>query len=296
MDFNNIFDLFSKNSCLMRNNKTRQKSSSKDRRNFDSTNQKKYRKKFRTNSNSKKSTKRIDDGSMRLNQFLAHAGICSRREADKLIEAGVVKVNGESIIQMGYRVQETDIVKFNGRTLKSDKKKYLLLNKPRNYSSRLDHFGKKDSVFELIKGLTKEKILPVGRLNKNTSGLLLFTNDEKLSSKLSHPKNKIKKIYHISLNKVLKSLDLKKIKDGLIIDGEKIVVDTISYVVDKDKSEVGVELKSNKRNIISKIFNHLNYKVVRLDLVFFGGLTKKDIPRKTSRFLSDEEINLLKRL
>ena len=281
----------------MRNNKTRQKSSGKDRRNFDSTAPKKYgRNKFRSSSNSKKPTKRIDDGSMRLNQFLAHAGICSRREADKLIEAGVVKVNGESITQMGYRVQETDIVKFNGRTLKSDKKRYLLLNKPRNYSSRLDDFGKKDSVFELIKGISKEKILPVGRLNKNTSGLLLFTNDEKLSSKLSHPKYEIKKIYHISLNKVLKSLDLKKIKDGLIIDGEKVVVDTISYVLDKEKTEVGVELKSNKRNIISKIFDHLNYKVVRLDLVFFGGLTKKDIPRKKSRFLSDEEINLLKRL
>ena len=281
----------------MRNNKTRQKSSGMDRRNFDSKVPKKYgRNKFRSSSNSKKPTKRIDDGSMRLNQFLAHAGICSRREADKLIEAGVVKVNGESITQMGYRVQETDIVKFNGRTLKSDKKRYLLLNKPRNYSSRLDDFGKKDSVFELIKGLSKEKILPVGRLNKNTSGLLLFTNDEKLSSKLSHPKHEIKKIYHISLNKVLQSLDLKKIKDGLIIDGEKVVVDTISYVLDKEKTEVGVELKSNKRNIISKIFDHLNYKVVRLDLVFFGGLTKKDIPRKKSRFLSDEEINLLKRL
>lgn len=281
----------------MRNNKTRQKLSSKDKKNFDSTVPKKYgRNKFRNKSNNKKPTKRIDVGSMRLNQFLAHAGICSRREADKLIEAGVVKVNGEFITQMGFRVQETDIVKFNGRTIKSDKKRYLLLNKPRNYSSRLDDFGKKDSVFELIKGLSKEKILPVGRLNKNTSGLLLFTNDEKLSSKLSHPKHEIKKIYHISLNKVLQSLDLKKIKDGLIIDGEKIVVDTISYVVDKDKSEVGVELKSNKRNIITKIFDHLNYKVVRLDLVFFGGLTKKDIPRKKSRFLSEDEINLLKRL
>ena len=279
----------------MRNRKTSKKSTHKNRRNFDSATKKYGRKKFRI-SNSKNPRNRVDDGSMRLNQFLAHAGICSRREADKLIEAGVVKVNGESITQMGYRVQETDTVKFNGRTLKSDKKRYLLLNKPRNYSSRLDNFGKKDSVFELIKGATKEKILPVGRLNKNTSGLLLFTNDEKLSSKLSHPKHKIKKIYHISLNKVLQSLDLKKIKDGLIIDNEKIVVDSISYVLDKEKTEVGLELKSNKRNIITKIFNHLNYKVLRLDLVFFGGLTKKDIPRKKSRFLSEEEINLLKRL
>ena len=280
----------------MRNRNTRKKSPHKNRTNFDSAAPKKYgRNKFRS-SNSKNPRNRVDDGSMRLNQFLAHAGICSRREADKLIEAGVVTVNGESITQMGYRVQETDIVKFNGRTLKSDKKRYLLLNKPRNYSSRLDDFGKKDSVFELIKKVTKEKILPVGRLNKNTSGLLLFTNDEKLASKLSHPKQQIKKIYHISLNKVLQSLDLKQIKDGLIIDNEKIVVDSISYVLQKEKTEVGLELKSNKRNIITKIFNHLNYKVVRLDLVFFGGLTKKDIPRKKSRFLSEEEINLLKRL
>lgn len=281
----------------MRNKNNRQKSSDKNTRNFESSSAKKYGgNKFRPSPNNKKPSKRIDDGSMRLNQFLAHAGICSRREADQLIEAGIVSVNGKAITQMGYRVQKTDIVKFNGRTLKSDKKRYLLLNKPRNYSSRLDDFGKKDSVFELVKGLCKEKILPVGRLNKNTSGLLLFTNDEKLSSKLSHPKHDIKKIYHISLNKVLQSLDLKKIKDGLIIDGEKVIVDSISYVLDKEKSEVGVELKSNKRNIITKIFDHLNYKVVRLDLVFFGGLTKKDIPRKKSRFLSEDEINLLKRL
>tara|TARA_B000000475_G_C15905097_1_gene410226 strand:+ start:20 stop:844 length:825 start_codon:yes stop_codon:yes gene_type:complete len=249
---------------------------------------------FSSDSNSKK--KRIVDGSMRLNQFLAHAGICSRREADQLIEAGVVQVNGKAVTQMGYRVMETDIVKFNGRTLKKDKKRYLLLNKSRNYSCRLDDYWKKDSVFELIKGSCKEKVLPVNKLTKTQSGLILFTNDEKLSAKLSHPKQEIKKIYHVSLSKPLKSIDFKKIKDGIIIDGEKIKVDSISYVLDKEKTEIGIELKSNKRNLSTKIFESLNYHVIRLDLVFFGGLTKKDIPRKKSRFLSEEEINILKRL
>jgi 23S rRNA pseudouridine2605 synthase len=251
---------------------------------------------FSSDSNSKTKKKRIDDGSMRLNQFLAHAGICSRREADQLIEAGVVQVNGKAVTQMGYRVMETDIVKFNGRTLKTDKKRYLLLNKSRNYSCRLDDYGKKDSVFELIKGSCKEKVLPVNKLTKTQSGLILFTNDEKLSAKLSHPKQEIKKIYHVSLSKPLKSIDFKKIKDGIIIDGEKIKVDSISYVLDKEKTEIGIELKSNKRNLSTKIFESLDYHVIRLDLVFFGGLTKKDIPRKKRRFLSEEEINILKRL
>ncbi|MDG1718920.1 MAG: S4 domain-containing protein [Flavobacteriales bacterium] len=280
----------------MRNRKNNPQSSESRKENNNSDAPRKYgRKNFRPKSDATKRRK-SDDGSMRLNQYLAHAGICSRREADQLIEAGVVAVNGKAVTQMGYRVQESDIVKFNGRTLKTDKKRYLLLNKPRNYSCRLDDFGKKDSVFELIKGSCKEKILPIGKLNKNHSGLLIFTNDEKMSAKISHPKHEVKKIYHISLSNPLKSLDLKKMKDGLIIDGEKIVLDSSSYVQDKAKTEIGIETKSNKRNIIIKMFDSLNYNVIRLDLVFYGGLTKKDIPRKKYRFLSDEEINLLKRI
>ncbi len=280
----------------MRNRKNNPQSSESRKENNNSDAPRKYgRKNFRPKSDATKRRK-SDDGSMRLNQYLAHAGICSRREADQLIEAGVVAVNGKAVTQMGYRVQESDIVKFNGRTLKTDKKRYLLLNKPRNYSCRLDDFGKKDSVFELIKGSCKEKILPIGKLNKNHSGLLIFTNDEKMSAKISHPKHEVKKIYHISLSNPLKSLDFKKMKDGLIIDGEKIVLDSISYVQDKAKTEIGIETKSNKRNIIIKMFDSLNYNVIRLDLVFYGGLTKKDIPRKKYRFLSDEEINLLKRI
>ena len=236
------------------------------------------------------------NNSYRLNQFLSRSGICSRREADLYIEAGLVQVNEKYITQMGFRVSENDIVRFNGRKLKFEKKQYILLNKPKNFSCRLDDFGKKNSVFELIKNTCKEKVLPVTKLNKNTSGLVLFTNDEKLSSKLSNPKNKFKKIFHISLNKALKSIDLKKIKDGLIIDGEKIIVDSISYVLGKEKTEVGLEIKSNIRNITYKIFNELNYKIIKLDLVFYAGLTKKDIPRKKTRFLSKNEINILKRI
>ena len=236
------------------------------------------------------------NNSYRLNQFLSRSGICSRREADLYIEAGLVQVNEKYITQMGFRVSENDIVKFNGRKLKFEKKQYILLNKPKNFSCRLDDFGKKNSVFELIKNTCKEKVLPVTKLNKNTSGLVLFTNDEKLSSKLSNPKNKFKKIFHISLNKALKSIDLKKIKDGLIIDGEKIIVDSISYVLGKEKTEIGLEIKSNIRNITYKIFNELNYKIIKLDLVFYAGLTKKDIPRKKTRFLSKNEINILKRI
>ena len=244
----------------------------------------------------KKTHKNKPNNTFRLNQFLSRSGICSRREADLYIEAGLVQVNEKYITQMGFRVSENDIVKFNGRKLKSEKKQYILLNKPKNFSCRLDDFGKKNSVFELIKNTCKEKVLPVTKLNKKSSGLVLFTNDEKLSSKLSHPKNKLKKIFHISLNKALKSIDLKKIKDGLIIDGEKIIVDSISYVLGKDKTEIGLEIKSNVRNITFKIFNELNYKIIKLDLVFYAGLTKKDVPRKKTRFLSENEINILKRL
>ena len=233
---------------------------------------------------------------MRLNKYISHAGICSRREADKFIQAGLVKINGVPITKMGYRVQSTDVVMFDGQKINPYKKRYLLLNKPNKFSSRIDNFGKKDSVFELIKKACKEKIFPVGRLDKNTSGLLIFTNDYQLSKNLSNPKNNIKKIYHVILDKPLKSINLKEIKTKMIIDNEKIIVDDISYVQNKDKTEIGIELKSNKVNIVKKIFKKLGYRIIKLDLVYFAGLTKKDIPRKKYRFLTTEEINLLKRL
>ena len=269
----------------------------KERYKNEKNSQKYIRKK--TNStfyNSSSSQKKPTDNSIRLNRYIAHAGICSRREADKFIEAGLVTVNSNLVTQMGYRVQDTDIVKFNGRKLKSETKRYVLLNKPRNFSSRLDCYGRKNSVFELIKDSCKEKIFPIGRLNKNTSGLLIFTNDQHLLKKLTHPRNEIKKIYHITLNKQLKSIDLKKIKDGIVVDKSSLLIDSISYVKGEEKTEVGIELKSNKRNIVKTIFETLGYKIIKLDLVFFGGLTKRNIPRKRYRFLTTQEVNLLKRL
>tara|TARA_B100000902_G_scaffold153568_1_gene150101 strand:+ start:17696 stop:18433 length:738 start_codon:yes stop_codon:yes gene_type:complete len=240
--------------------------------------------------------KKNHDVTMRLNQFLAHAGICSRREADKLIEVGTVEVNGEIITKMGYRVKESDKVKFNGQLLKSSKKIYVLLNKPKRYSCRLDNYGKKDSIYELTKSACKEKILPVNKLAKNESGLIILTNDEQLKIKLSSPKKKFKKIYHLILNKNLNTDDFNKIKTGIIIEDEKISINSISFVTKMKKTEIGIDLNSNKKNIIEKIFSKLGYKILKLDLVYFGGLTKKNIPRKKYRLLNEEEINLLKRL
>jgi len=240
--------------------------------------------------------KKQEDGLMRLNRYIARAGICSRREADKFIEAGVVKVNGKVITQMGYKLQPTDEVKFNDARLKSETSRYLLLNKPKNYSGRMDDVTKKRTVRELIVGACKEVITPIGRLGKNSTGLLLFTNDSDLAKKLSNPQKRIKEIYHLELDKNLKSIDLKKIQDGLIIGGKKTAVDLVSYINGKDKNEVGLEISMGGIKIVNLIFEQIGYKVQRIDRVFFGGLSKKDLPRKRYRFLTNEEVNLLKRI
>jgi len=240
--------------------------------------------------------KKQEDGLMRLNRYIAKAGICSRREADKFIEAGVVKVNGKVITQMGYKLQPTDEVKFNDARIKSETTRYLLLNKPKNYSGRMEDITKRRTVRELIAGACKEIITPIGRLGKNSTGLLLFTNDSDLVKKLLNPQKKIKEIYHLELDKNLKSIDLKKIQDGLIIGGEKTAVDSLSYINGKDKNEVGLEISVGGIKMVNLIFEKIGYKVFRIDRVFFGGLTKKDLPRKKYRFLTNQEVNLLKRL
>ena len=239
------------------------------------------------------SAKKTTNQKMRLNQYIAHAGICSRREADKLIEAGVIKINGTPMIKMGYRVNENDIVKFNGELIRPESKKYLLLNKPKNFSTRVSNQGKKNSVFDLLQVNYKEKLFPIGGINKKTSGLVLFTNDDKISRKLSHPRNKIKKIYHVSLNKNLKSKDLKTITT---INDFPFIINNISYIKGKEKSEIGIEIKSYHDKALNNLFEDLGYKIIGLDLVYFGGLTKKDIPRKKYRCLTKQEINILKRL
>ena len=247
---------------------------------------------FRKRQNEKKSS----DGLMRLNKYIAHAGICSRREADTFIEAGVVKVNGKVITEMGYKVSTTDEVRFNNSRIKSQTPRYLLLNKPKNYSGRMENSPNKKDVFGLIKGACKESVLPTCRLGKNSTGLLLFTNDNLIAKKLSNPKKRVKEIYHLQLDKKLSAPDLKKIQNGLVIDGKKVMLDKISYIENKDKNEIGIEVSIGGIKGVNQTFEQLGYNVSWIDRVFFAGLTKKDLPRKKYRFLNIDEINLLKRI
>ena len=234
-----------------------------------------------------------DKPGMRLNQFIAHSGISSRREADKLIKAGLVQVNGKIIVEMGFRVMPKDTVKFNNETIASETKRYLLLNKPKDYLSSTDD-PKKKNVYELIAKACKERLYPVGRLDRITSGLLLFTNDGELSKKLTYPKQRVKKIYHITLDKNLKAADMNKIKEGVSVDGYVAVIENISYVQNSPKKEIGIEIHIGKNSTLKNLFAYLGYKIVRMDRVYFGGLTKKDIPRGRHRFLSDKEVSMLK--
>ena len=236
----------------------------------------------------------FNDGKIRLNKFIANSGLCSRREADKFIEAGVVSVNGIGITEMGYRISPTDKVKFNGQLLKSDVLRYVLLNKPRNYSGRINPNTKTTSVMQLIKPACKEKVLPVDKLNKKDSGLLLFTNDSSLAKKLT--KKKIKEIYQIYLDKKLSQNHLENIKKGIILNGKLIKVDAISYINGKEKTHIGIENSTGGIKLIKQLLSTLNYNIITLDRVFLGGLTKKDLPRKYYRHLTKEEINILQRL
>ena len=241
---------------------------------------------------SKKSVETKNQG-IRLNQFIAHSGISSRREADKFIKAGLVQVNGKIIVEMGFRVLPNDIVKFNNETISSVTKRYLLLNKPKDYLTRADN-PKKKNVYQLIDKACKELLYPVDRLDKMTSGLLLFTNDIELSKNLTNPKKRLKTIYHVILDKNLKSSDMKKIKEGIIIEGYNFNIETISYVKNSPKKEIGIEINGVKNSILKKIFNNLGYKVVKMDRAYYVGLTKKDISRGRYRFLSDKEVSMLK--
>jgi len=248
---------------------------------------------FRTRQNEKKS---IDDGKIRLNKFIASGGICSRREADKFIEAGVVTVNGVGITKMGYRVSPTDEVKFNGQRLKSETPRYVLLNKPKNYSGRIDSGSSTISVMQLVKQACKERIYPVDKLNKSETGLLLFTNDTDLAKKLGGFKKNIKEIYQITLDKNLSQTHLENIREGIFMNGRTIKLDSISYINGKDKNEIGIENSNGGTKLVKQLFEKLEYQTVKLDRVFLGGLTKKDLPRKHFRHLTQDEINILRRL
>ena len=231
---------------------------------------------------------------IRLNKYLANAGICSRREADTLIAAGNVSVNGKVITEMGFKVSMDDAVHFDGRLITPEKKEYILLNKPKNFiTTTRDERGRR-TVMELIANASKARLVPVGRLDRNTTGLLLFTNDGDLAKKLTHPKHQVRKIYQVELDKNLKLSDLHKIQAGLDLEDGPIAVDEVSYITSRPKKEIGIELHSGRNRIVRRIFEHLGYQVIKLDRVVFGGLTKKDLPRGHWRKLNPQEVINLK--
>lgn len=232
---------------------------------------------------------------MRLNKYLAHCGIASRRAADTLIMQGHVTVNGVVVQEMGHKVQEKDVVLFKGKTIKPvDKFVYYLLNKPRNIlSTSQDERGRK-TVLDILETKINERVYPVGRLDRNTTGLLLLTNDGELTKKLSHPKHNVPKVYHVTLNKNLGLKDLELIRSGITLEDGDIKADSLHYIEDMPKKEVQIEIHSGKNRVIRRIFEHLGYEVMKLDRTYYAGLTKKNLPRGRYRPLTKEEIRMLK--
>ncbi len=239
--------------------------------------------------------KGVSDDAVRLNRYVANAGICSRREADVLIATGVVTVNGKIVTEMGYKVNPTDIVTYGGVPIKNEVKKYLLLNKPKDYITTMDDPEERKTVMELIRKACKERLYPVGRLDRNTTGVLLFTNDGDLTAKLTHPKFNVRKVYHVVLDKRITSEDFRTLSEGVELADGPIKPDAIEYV-GEGKSELGVEIHSGRNRIVRRLFEHLGYEVMKLDRVVFAGLTKKDLPRGKHRFLTPKEIDFLKML
>lgn len=236
-------------------------------------------------------------GQIRLNKYLADSGICSRREADDLILAGAVSVNGEVVTELGTKVNTTDKVVYGGETLNREKLRYVLLNKPKGVITTSDDPYERHTVMELVEGACQERIYPVGRLDRNTIGLLLLTNDGDLAKTLTHPSHEVKKLYHATLDKPLTRNDLNKIREGLVLEDGPIEVDGVDWVVDDPtKREIGIEIHSGRNHIVRRIFESLGYEVVKLDRVMFAGLTKQNLPRGHWRFLTPSEISILKRI
>ena len=231
---------------------------------------------------------------IRLNKFLANAGVCSRREADEFITAGVVSVNGVIVTELGTKIKRTDEVKFHDEPVSIERKAYVLLNKPKDCVTTSDDPQERKTVMDFVKGACKERIYPVGRLDRNTTGVLLLTNDGDLASKLTHPKYLKKKIYHVYCDKNVAKADLDRIAAGITLDDGDIHADAISYASDTDKSQVGIEIHSGKNRIVRRIFESLGYKVVKLDRVYFAGLTKKGLRRGDWRYLTEQEVNMLR--
>lgn len=235
-----------------------------------------------------------NNGLIRLNKYIANSGVSSRRDADKIISEGLVTVNGEVVTELGRKVSLDDDVQFDGKKLNPEHKVYLLLNKPRGFVTTLDDPHAERTVMQLVQNACPERIYPVGRLDMQTTGVLLFTNDGELTKKLTHPSYEKKKVYHVQVDKDFLSEDFEKIKKGVELEDGFIAADDIQMIDLNDLRQVGIEIHSGKNHIVRRIFNHLGYQVERLDRVIFAGLTKKDLPRGRYRFLTQQEINFLK--
>ncbi len=234
------------------------------------------------------------DEPIRLNKFLANAGVCSRREADTFIEAGVVKVNGQVVTELGTKVKRSDSVLFHDQLVSIEKKVYILLNKPKDYVTTSDDPQNRKTVMDLVKGACRERIYPVGRLDRNTTGVLLLTNDGELASKLTHPQYLKKKVYHVYLNKNVTAADMRMIAEGIQLEDGEIHADAIEYASETDRKQIGIEIHSGRNRIVRRIFESLGYKVIKLDRVLFAGLTKKNVRRGDWRFLTEQEVNMLR--
>lgn len=233
---------------------------------------------------------------LRLNKYISNSGMCSRRDADIYIQSGNVKVNGIVVTEMGHRVKLTDEVIFDGVKLNPEKKEYILLNKPKNFSTAGDDDIYSPSVLDLVRSATKSKIQPVGRMDKTTTGLLLFTNDTDIIRKFTEPNQKTSKLYQVTLDKNLRFEDLEKIISGLTIDTHRVYVEEVTYIDNQPKSEIGIKMKTANIKVVRKIFEHLKYDVIKLDRVTFAGLTKKNLPRGNYRFLTEQEIINIKNI
>ena len=233
--------------------------------------------------------------SMRLNRFIANSGVCSRREADELISKGMISVNGSQVTDLGTKVKYNDDIRYKGKKLSAEKKVYVLLNKPKGYVTTVEDPHAERTVLDLLGNDFHERIYPVGRLDKETTGVLLLTNDGDLTGKLTHPKYNRRKIYHVFLETPVVKNDLFKLTEGIQLDDELVVADAVSYADPEDKSQIGIELHSGQNRVIRRLFESLGYRVKKLDRVYFAGLTKKNLPRGKWRFLSEKEISMLKR-
>ncbi len=236
----------------------------------------------------------FNENEIRLNKYLSNAGICSRREADVLIQTGVVTVNGEIITELGYKVKLGDAVQYDGETINAETKRYVLLNKPKGFITTMDDPMGRKTVMGLVRKACRERIYPVGRLDRDTTGLLLFTNDGDMAKKLTHPRYQAKKIYHVELNKSVAREDLEKLIKGVDLEDGRTRFDVADFVKDGSAREIGVELHSGKNRIVRRMFEALGYEVIKLDRVQFSGLTKKDLPRGMFRHLTESEVSFLK--